>query len=257
MVGPALTAIATCQRRGADNGPRMISGTPCPRVSRAERCTSRSQGYPLQAARSWPRSPDAVVGSVRRFTGRSRRAAAAEAFLTGPYPRSTCGFATIRPSGKAQRSPRPPHPCRRPRQLVLDGSAGGSRCGRAFERPRRAHPAAARVDQLGQVHRLASAAVELLDLGAAAEAVGEDDRVLVGVAHAGQQHLFGAVAADLEVAGLEPEVAREAAAAGAAAPSRVRTRARRAGGNAPGRAPAVPSGADAIRRCARAAARRG
>ena len=90
------------------------------------------------------------------------------------------------------RRPAPPSPLPRPRDgHSPDGGPGGGESARrrahrgeelratarrsrsggggVFERPGFADPAAGRVEQLGQVHRLAVAAVELLDLGAAAE----------------------------------------------------------------------------------------
>ena len=69
-------------------------------------------------------------------------------------------------------------------------------------------------EEFGQVHGLAAAAVELVDLGAAAEAVGQDHRAGAGRAQPRQQGAFGDGAADLAVPGLEAEVAGQAAAAG-------------------------------------------
>src|SRR3954469_14793384 len=57
-------------------------------------------------------------------------------------------------------------------------------------------------------------AVELVDLGAAAETVGQHGRSGVGPAQAGQQDAFGAGLADRPVAAFEAEVPGQAAAAG-------------------------------------------
>jgi hypothetical protein len=105
--------------------------------------------------------------------------------------------------------------------------------------------AARRGKQLGEVHGFAAAAVEFVDLGAAAESVGEDHRARRGFPQPGQQGALGAGFAHLAVADLEAEVAGEAAAAGLQVLglgagrgqqlSRPRpSRARRAGGRAPG-----------------------
>jgi hypothetical protein len=74
--------------------------------------------------------------------------------------------------------------------------------------------AARRGKQLGEVHGFAAAAVEFVDLGAAAESVGEDHRARRGFPQPGQQGALGAGFAHLAVADLEAEVAGEAAAAG-------------------------------------------
>ena len=68
-------------------------------------------------------------------------------------------------------------------------------------------------EHFGQVERVAAVAGELSYLGSAAEPVGEDRRVLVGGAHRGQQDALGARLTDVMMAALEPEVAREPAAA--------------------------------------------
>ena len=68
-------------------------------------------------------------------------------------------------------------------------------------------------EQFGQVHRLAAAAIKLMDLGPAAESVGEYD-CFRHPASRGKQHLLGAGDADLMVSGLEAEVPGQAAAAG-------------------------------------------
>jgi hypothetical protein len=104
--------------------------------------------------------------------------------------------------------------------------------------------AARRGKQLGEVHGFAAAAVEFVDLGAAAESVGEDHRARRGFPQPGQQGALGAGFAHLAVADLEAEVAGEAEAAGLQVLglgagrgqqlSRPRpSRARRAGGSAP------------------------
>ena len=61
---------------------------------------------------------------------------------------------------------------------------------------------------------LTAAAVQLVDLGAAAEAVGQDHRAGACFPEPGQQGPLGDRLADLTVAGLEAEVAGQAAAAG-------------------------------------------
>ena len=69
--------------------------------------------------------------------------------------------------------------------------------------------------QLGEVHGFAAAAVEFVDLGAAAESVGEDHRARRGFPQpAQQQGAVGAGFAHLAVTDLEAEVAGEAAPAG-------------------------------------------
>ena len=61
--------------------------------------------------------------------------------------------------------------------------------------------------QLGEVHGFAAAAVEFVDLGAAAESAGEDHRARRGFPQPGQQGALGAGFAHLAVADLEAEVA--------------------------------------------------
>src|SRR5438046_323196 len=70
-----------------------------------------------------------------------------------------------------------------------------------------AGPAAARggVDDLGEVHR-AAAQLRVLDLGAAGEAVGDDDGTGVGVPYRRQQPLLGAGQRHLAVARRHAEV---------------------------------------------------
>ena len=78
--------------------------------------------------------------------------------------------------------------------------------------------AARRGKQLGEVHGFAVAAVEFLDLGAAAESVGEDLRARRGFPQPGQQGALGAGFRSPRPADLEAEVAGEAAAAGLQVP---------------------------------------
>lgn len=68
-------------------------------------------------------------------------------------------------------------------------------------------------EQLGQVDGLTPAAVEFVDLRAAAEAVREDDSARLGPSDRRQQHALGAGLADLEMAGFEAEVTGQTAAA--------------------------------------------
>jgi hypothetical protein len=78
--------------------------------------------------------------------------------------------------------------------------------------------AARRAKQLGEVHGFAVAAVEFVDLGAAAESVGEDLRARRGFPQPGQQGALGAGFRSPRLADLEAEVAGEAAAAGLQVP---------------------------------------
>jgi hypothetical protein len=102
-------------------------------------------------------------------------------------------------------------PARAAALAVRDGGAG-RRGGGSFGMV--VVEAARRGKQLGEVHGFAAAAVEFVDLGAAAESVGEDHRARRGFPQPGQQGALGAGFAHLAVADLEAEVAGEAAAAG-------------------------------------------
>ena len=120
-----------------------------------------------------------------------------------------------------------------------------------------------------------AAAVVLLDLGAAGEPVGQHHGVVGFAAQPRQQRLFGQRAADLAVAGGEPEVPGQSAAAGVQVldvdagllqqlAGRRPSRGRRAGGSAPARPPSSgvrrwwrPPSVVSSRRCARSAALRG
>jgi len=66
--------------------------------------------------------------------------------------------------------------------------------------------AARRGKQLGEVHGFAAAAVEFVDLGAAAESVGEDHRARRAFPQPGQQGALGAGCAHPAVADLDPAV---------------------------------------------------
>jgi hypothetical protein len=69
-------------------------------------------------------------------------------------------------------------------------------------------------EQFSQVHGFPAAAVQFVDLGAAAEAVGQDHGTGAGRAQLREQGTLGDRPADLAVPGLEAEVAGQAAAAG-------------------------------------------
>ena len=84
--------------------------------------------------------------------------------------------------------------------LAVRGGGAGRRGGGSFGMVRRGK-------QLGEVHGFAAAAVEFVDLGAAAESVGEDHRARRGFPQPGQQGALGAGFAHLAVADLEAEVA--------------------------------------------------
>ena len=96
--------------------------------------------------------------------------------------------------------------------LAVRGGGAGRRGGGSFGMV--VVEAARRGKQLGEVHGFAAAAVEFVDVGAAAESVGEDHRARRGFPQPWQQGALGAGFAHLAVADLEAEAAGEAAAAG-------------------------------------------
>ena len=96
--------------------------------------------------------------------------------------------------------------------LAVRGGGAGRRGGCSFGMVM--VEAARRGKQLGEVHGFAAAAVEFVDLGTAAESVGEDHRARLGFPQPGAAGRACAGFANLAVADLEAGAAGEAAAAG-------------------------------------------
>ena len=183
-------------------------------------------------------------GFVRRLIreGGSRRAAAraARCCPTGPEPRPVWRARAQRPAGRGGRGPagagrrrRPPRLRVPAREPVGDAAPVGG-AGRCRSMDRLAHaleedlrergaPEQPRPDSVteepsrdrGAAARPGAAAAsgEVVELGAAGEAVSEDDRVRPGSTYGGQQVVLGDRHRDLVVPLLDPEVAGQPAAA--------------------------------------------
>src|SRR5579875_1354094 len=147
-------------------------------------------------------APDAgfATNPVRRGEGRRARVDLGRRISRDPArfnPRDASTRGAPRPGARAHRAP-------------PVASVGGRVSRRARQPP---GASAGGREQLREVQRATPARVELRDLGAAAEAVGEDRGRRVSGPDRGEHHPLGTGAAHLQVSGLEAEVAGQSAAA--------------------------------------------